>query len=46
MVEVGAKVGNLSFILVDLSQEHSLQGVELGGHLLGEVLQIGGLDHL
>jgi len=32
--------------LVDLSQEHALQSVELRRHLLGEVLQVGRLDHL
>lgn len=31
---------------VYLSQEHALEGIELGCHLLGEVLQVGGLDHL
>ena len=33
-------------ILVDLGQEHALQGVELCSHLLSEVLEVGGLDHL
>lgn len=33
-------------VLVDLSQEHALQSIELGRHLLGEVLQVSRLDHL
>lgn len=33
-------------VLVDLSQEHALQRVELCRHLLGEVLQVRRLDHL
>ena len=30
----------------DLGEEHPLERVELGRHLLGEVLQVGRLDHL
>lgn len=33
-------------ILVDLSQKHALQSVELSRHLLGEVLQVCRLYHL
>lgn len=33
-------------VLVDLSQEHALESVELSRHLLGEVLEVGRLDHL
>lgn len=33
-------------ILIDLSQEHALESVELCSHLLGEVLQVGWLYHL
>ena len=37
---------NQGDVLIDLSQEHALERVELSGHLLGEVLQVGGLNHL
>lgn len=36
----GCLTGAPKDLLVDLSQEHPLQCVELSGHLLGEVLQV------
>lgn len=33
-------------LLIDLGKEHALECVELCGHLLGEVLQVSGLNHL
>lgn len=35
-----------AYSLVDLGQEHALQRIELRGHLLGEVLQIGWFNDL
>lgn len=45
-LERSSKTGRSVDVLVDLSQEHSLESVELRRHLLGEVLEVGRLDHL
>ncbi len=38
-ISLGNKPGNLC-------KEHSLESIELSGHLFGEVPEVGGLNHL